>query len=266
MMKEKKEYDFFICHASEDKDVFVRPLANQLINLGFTVWFDEISLNIGDSLFEEISEGIKNSYYGIVILSKNFFKKEWTKKELNALVSKEIFSSANVILPIWLEITADEIYSYSPLLTDKVSILVTRNEIEKAIDKILKLSNSQVVTYEMLIEKVKFLQKCSSDERKKYIIDAEARIKNLVYFQEAYYNWFCSDDAFGGQEWDDFAAEKKQRQFQNEYNLPFSITYNSEFHSGVTMNLLIKKVKKWINQKASLFEIAELIFLLDWYH
>jgi hypothetical protein len=50
---------------------------------------------VGDSLFEEVSKEIKNSNFGIVIISKNFLKKEWTKKELNGLISKEVFTSNN---------------------------------------------------------------------------------------------------------------------------------------------------------------------------
>lgn len=37
-------HDVFISHASEDKDEFVRPLANALIQHGLNVWFDEMTL------------------------------------------------------------------------------------------------------------------------------------------------------------------------------------------------------------------------------
>ena len=47
-------YDVFISHASEDKDEFVRPLANALMELGMKVWFDEMTLKIGDSLRQKI--------------------------------------------------------------------------------------------------------------------------------------------------------------------------------------------------------------------
>lgn len=43
-------HDVFISHASEDKDDFVRPLANALITEGLDVWYDEMALRIGDSL------------------------------------------------------------------------------------------------------------------------------------------------------------------------------------------------------------------------
>jgi hypothetical protein len=34
MMREREKYDFFISHASEDKDSFVRPLAERLVKKG----------------------------------------------------------------------------------------------------------------------------------------------------------------------------------------------------------------------------------------
>ncbi|RXM53404.1 MULTISPECIES: toll/interleukin-1 receptor domain-containing protein [unclassified Chryseobacterium] len=153
MQQIKKEYDFFISHASEDKEIFVRPLAEELIKLGFNVWYDELTLKIGDSLFEEISDGIKKSNYGLVIVSENFLKKEWTKKELNGLISKEIFTKEKTILPVWLNISYNEIYSLSPILADKLSIQVTDNEIDKVIEKILKLSEIDLVDYENIKKK-----------------------------------------------------------------------------------------------------------------
>jgi hypothetical protein len=36
--------DVFICHAGEDKAIFVRALADALQNAGLRVWYDEFSL------------------------------------------------------------------------------------------------------------------------------------------------------------------------------------------------------------------------------
>lgn len=47
-------HDVFICHASEDKEDFVRPLATLLEQQHIDVWYDEFSLSIGDSLQQKI--------------------------------------------------------------------------------------------------------------------------------------------------------------------------------------------------------------------
>ena len=46
-MKLMKKYDLFISHASEDKNTFVRPLAEALSNSGLKIWYDEFSLSLG---------------------------------------------------------------------------------------------------------------------------------------------------------------------------------------------------------------------------
>ena len=46
---ETQSWDVFIAHASEDKEKFVRPLAEELSN-HIRVWYDEFTLTVGDSL------------------------------------------------------------------------------------------------------------------------------------------------------------------------------------------------------------------------
>lgn len=63
----------------------MRPLKQKLEALGLRVWFDESSMKPGDSLRQEIDRGLASSDFGVVILSKSFFKKQWTQAELNGL-------------------------------------------------------------------------------------------------------------------------------------------------------------------------------------
>lgn len=119
--KEKYNWDVFISHASEDKEEIALPLANFLTKNGLKVWLDKHEIFIGDSLRRKIDEGLANSRFGIVILSKNFFEKEWPKKELDALVSRED-GREKVILPIWHKVSKSFISQHSPLLSDKLAI------------------------------------------------------------------------------------------------------------------------------------------------
>ena len=72
-----KKYDIFISHASEDKDAIVRPLVTILERLSVRVWYDEFSLQLGDSLTASIDKGLQESKYGLVVLSKAFLSKRW---------------------------------------------------------------------------------------------------------------------------------------------------------------------------------------------
>jgi len=51
-------YDAFICHASEDKDAFVLPLAERLREQHIAVWYDEFSRTVGESLRRSIDRGL----------------------------------------------------------------------------------------------------------------------------------------------------------------------------------------------------------------
>lgn len=133
-------WDLFICHASEDKDEVARPLAEALTGKGLSVWYDEFTLTLGDSLSTSIDYGLANSRFGVVILSPAFFNKEWPKRELDGLTAKEI-SSGKTILPIWHNVERDYVLRYSPILADKLAVSISEGldrvvtEIQKAVSK-----------------------------------------------------------------------------------------------------------------------------------
>jgi hypothetical protein len=118
--KTTSEWDIFICHASEDKDRFVRQLATNLRAKGLKVWYDEFTLKVGDSLRQSIETGLAKSRYGIVILSPNFFAKRWPQDELNGLAAKER-NGEKVILPVWLDVDERYITQFSPILADRLA-------------------------------------------------------------------------------------------------------------------------------------------------
>ena len=129
-------WDLFICHAGEDKDSVARPVAEALKTKNLRVWYDEFTLTIGDSLSRSIDQGLAQSRFGVVILSPAFFTKEWPRKELDALVTKEV-STGKTILPIWHNVNKEYVLAYSPILADKLAVS-TEYGIGKVIDEILK--------------------------------------------------------------------------------------------------------------------------------
>ncbi|GIW41971.1 MAG: hypothetical protein KatS3mg076_2548 [Candidatus Binatia bacterium] len=133
---EQRDYDVFISHASEDKDAVVRPLAHALSSGGLKVWYDEFELRIGDSLRRKIDMGLARSRFGVVVLSRAFFGKGWTNYELDGLVTREV-SGEQILLPIWHEITKQELIEYSPSLADKVARSTTTHTIEEIAAEII---------------------------------------------------------------------------------------------------------------------------------
>jgi len=112
-------YDIFICHASEDKDAFVRPLAEMLRQNHLEVWYDEFALSVGDSIRRAIDKGLAQSRFGIVVLSPAFFSKNWTQYELDGLVDREMAGNDRLILPVWYEASHADVLRYSPSLANR---------------------------------------------------------------------------------------------------------------------------------------------------
>ena len=132
-----REHNLFICHAGEDKEDFVRPLAKALCEKRLKVWYDEFQLTVGDSLREAIDEGLKRSQYSIVVLSPHFFTKRWPQRELNGLVAREDAEGSKLILPIWHNIEHDEVAQRSPLLADLYPIRSSYG-LDKVVDELLR--------------------------------------------------------------------------------------------------------------------------------
>jgi hypothetical protein len=112
------DFDVFISHASEDKFVFVTPLANALKRYGLKVWFDKFTLKVGDSLHRSIEKGLARSRYGVVVLSPKFLAKNWPMAELDGLFEREM-EGHKVILPVWHKISSSRIKKVLPMLADK---------------------------------------------------------------------------------------------------------------------------------------------------
>ncbi len=121
MVDEPTAWDVFISHASEDKDSFVRPLATALEQLGVSVWYDEFSLRLGDSLSRSIDKGLTASSFGLVVISPDFIGKPWPEYELRGLVTRDV-EEGRVILPIWHGVTRQQVVALSPPLADKVAL------------------------------------------------------------------------------------------------------------------------------------------------
>lgn len=135
---ELREFDVFISHASEDKEEVVRPLALALQNGGLKVWYDEFELKIGQSLRRKIDEGLIKSRFGVVVLSRSFLGKGWTNYELDGLVTRAV-SGEQVLLPIWHNITKQEVVNYSPSLADKLARNTATHTIEEIASEIIQV-------------------------------------------------------------------------------------------------------------------------------
>lgn len=104
------KYDLFISYAGEDRE-FVNDMACQLRDRGLYVWYDRFRLKLGDSIMKAIGDGLAQSRYGVIVLSPHYLRKHMPLMELEALVLR-----GSVILPIYHDITPEQMKESSPLL------------------------------------------------------------------------------------------------------------------------------------------------------
>jgi hypothetical protein len=133
-------YDFFICHANEDKPDFVAELAAELTRRHYRVWFDELSLTVGDSLRRSIDVGLASSRFGVVVLSPAFFEKQWAQAELDGLTQRQR-AGAKVILPVWHGVERVDVARYSLTLADLLAVS-SRDGVVGVADKLAQVAGS----------------------------------------------------------------------------------------------------------------------------
>ncbi|MGA2654916.1 MAG: toll/interleukin-1 receptor domain-containing protein [Gammaproteobacteria bacterium] len=123
----RQEFDHkpmaFLSHDSRDKEEIAKPLCHRLMQRMCNVWYDEYSLKVGDSLRENIDKGLKECKKCILVLSPNFIQNRgWTKTEFESIFHREIMEKKNLIIPIWHNISKEEVYNYCPSLVDRIAI------------------------------------------------------------------------------------------------------------------------------------------------
>ncbi len=160
-------YDVFISHAFEDKNQIARPLAEKLTMFGLGVWYDEFTLKMGDSLLESIDHGLARSKFGVVILSKAFFAKGWSKYELRGLVTKEL-GRGRVVLPIWHNISHDELTNISPSLADKYALDTSKQTLDEIVLLIIRVVRPDI--FENLTRYAMWLNAKRNAKLKYYVI------------------------------------------------------------------------------------------------
>ncbi len=112
------EYDLFISHASKDKEELVENLYRSLDKLGVKIFYDKESIEWGDNWKEKILNGVNKAEFAIIVISENFFGREWTERELSELLSRQNRNGQKIILPILKNITVEQLQQKYPSVAD----------------------------------------------------------------------------------------------------------------------------------------------------
>ena len=113
----------FVSHDTRDKAEIAQPLAIKLLQFMCPVWYDEFSLKVGDSLRGSIEAGLKECPKCIFVLTPNFLANSgWSQDGVELDLTRELVEKQKVILPVWHNVTAKDVYEYSPVLADRVAV------------------------------------------------------------------------------------------------------------------------------------------------
>ncbi|GCC50109.1 hypothetical protein SanaruYs_03240 [Chryseotalea sanaruensis] len=120
-MPKAYEYDAFISHAVEDKIPIANELCDRLQKAGLKIWYSGRELNAGDSISATISDGLNQSRFGIVILSKHYISKTWTIREFYHFMAREK-EGQKVILPVMYNVGLEDLAQKDLTMADRFGI------------------------------------------------------------------------------------------------------------------------------------------------
>jgi len=113
-----KKYDVFISHANKDKTGYVDELCTLIKKLGINVFYDTDIFSWGDKWKELIYKGTEQSEFAIIVISENFFDREWTEIELKKFLERQNASGQKIILPLLHNISFEDLEQKYPSLCD----------------------------------------------------------------------------------------------------------------------------------------------------
>ncbi|MEU7971774.1 toll/interleukin-1 receptor domain-containing protein [Micromonospora sp. NPDC049089] len=111
--QDSREYDIFLSYARIDGSRVANELCSSLVDLGLSVWFDELIIRPGKSLSLQMDQGLRKARAGVVVLTPAYLTgRFWTERELGALLHKE------TLIPVLSGVTFEDVKQYSGILPD----------------------------------------------------------------------------------------------------------------------------------------------------
>ena len=78
----------------------------------------EKSLEWGDNWKDKIVSGVDASKFAVIVISKNYFDREWTEKDLNDFLHKQNSIGQKIVLPLLYNISLDDLKLHYPELSE----------------------------------------------------------------------------------------------------------------------------------------------------
>ena len=117
-VEKRTMYDVFISHANADKADYVDELKCSLDKLKVQIFYDKDTLEWGDNWKDKILDGVAKAEFAIIVISENFFGREWTENELTEFLNRQNANGQKIILPILHNITVAQLKEKYPVVAD----------------------------------------------------------------------------------------------------------------------------------------------------
>jgi TIR domain-containing protein len=129
--QDEREYDIFLSYARLDGSEVAEELRDALINLGVSVWHDELGIKPGWSQALQMDRGLRCARAGVALLTPVYLTgRFWTERELGALLHKA------TLIPVLHNVTFADVKEYSGILPDLAGFTTDQDSVAVIAEKI----------------------------------------------------------------------------------------------------------------------------------
>ncbi len=97
-------YDVFLSYSDNDKLV-VRELGERLRADGVRIWFDELEIKLGDSIFSKVEAGLQQSRVLVLCMSEHAVASDWATLESQTFRFRDPLNKQRRFIPLRLDDT-----------------------------------------------------------------------------------------------------------------------------------------------------------------
>jgi TIR domain len=136
----------FLCHGTQDQEIYVKPFGEYLATRGIDPWVDSWAMQPGNSLLPMIENGIGDADFFLPFLSPRSLGRPWVQSEIEMAVARKLLNKLKII-PMLIDVSFTDIPLFLQTL---VGIKIDGEEgitaaAQKAVDAIYGLSSKPIV-------------------------------------------------------------------------------------------------------------------------
>ncbi|XP_049379053.1 TMV resistance protein N-like [Solanum stenotomum] len=106
----RRKYDVFLSFRGDTRNNFMSHLYNGLTIRGIFTFLDDVRLEDGDSISEELVKAIKESQVAVIVFSKNYATSSWCLNELVKIMEcKEKENGHMTVIPIFYYVDPSDV-------------------------------------------------------------------------------------------------------------------------------------------------------------